>query len=296
MTLYKRIGLTVKPHLVEKEEIIARILPLLQAQHVDLFIDQKSVGDLSCVQTFQPLTDTSTIDLLLVIGGDGTILRSVRELPNFSIPILSIDKGAVGFLAEIGMAEVDTLLPMLLNGDSVIEERSILSVQVVRDGTDIFQCYALNEAVISQGAISRLLDLNTSVGGEYLANFHADGLIISTPTGSTAYSLAAGGPVVHPLLSAIILTPINPHSFNQRPIVLPGLNDIETEVSNCNQSFVQSSVSLTVDGQIYHELQRFDRVRAHVHSETVKFVRRRDDTFFQTLRTKLKWGERLEVS
>jgi NAD+ kinase len=210
------------------------------------------------------------------------------------IPILSVNKGAVGFLAEIAMDEADTLLPSLIRGEGVIEERSVLYVHVEREGKEIFSCFALNEAVISQGTISRLLDLRTSVGGEILSTFHADGLIIATPTGSTAYSLAAGGPVVHPRLAAVILTPINPHSLSQRPIVIPGKADIETEVSKCNDSFLESTVGLTLDGQVYHELQRFDRVVSRIHSETVKFIRRKEDTFFHTLRTKLKWGERLE--
>ncbi len=279
MLQYKRIGIIVKQTMTENEQTVVHILSILKKEGVEVEMDVQKMKD---------------INALLVIGGDGTILRAVRELQNFSVPILSVNRGAVGFLAEIGMDEADALLPSLLHGEGMIEERSILSVQVIRDGKEIFQSFGLNEAVIAQGAISRLLDLKTSVGGEELATFHADGLIIATPTGSTAYSLAAGGPVVHPRLSALILTPINPHSFNQRPIVLPGKNDIETEVTNCNQSHHLSAVSLTIDGQVYHELQLHDRIKSHVHSETVKFVRRREDTFFHTLRTKLKWGERIE--
>ncbi len=296
MTLYKRIGLTTKPHLPEKEEIVSRMVALLQKEGAEVLIDQANVGELKSTESLSVMNDVSDIDALLVIGGDGTILRSVRQLQNFSVPILSVNRGAVGFLAEIGIDEADELLPKLIRGEGVIDERSILSVHVLRDGKEIFHSFALNEAVISQGTISRLLDLKTNVGGEHLANFHADGLIVATPTGSTAYSLAAGGPVVHPHLSALILTPINPHSFNQRPIVLPGNVSMEAEVSKCNDAFLQSTVSLTVDGQVYHELQKHDLIRAHLHTDTVKFVRRREDTFFHTLRTKLKWGERLEAS
>lgn len=294
MAAYSRIGLTTKPHLSDKDETVGRILSILQKEKVQVSIDQKNVGDIPSVKDYPAITDQSALDAMLVIGGDGTILRSVRELQDFSVPLLSVNRGAVGFLAEIGIDEADTLLPELVRGEGMIDERSVLSVRVLRGDAEIFQSYALNEAVISQGAISRLLDLQTSAGGEHLANFHADGLIIATPTGSTAYSLAAGGPVVHPRLSALILTPINPHSFNQRPIVLPGDAQVETEVIKCNDSFLQSTVSLTIDGQMYFELQKHDRVVASVHTETVKFIRRREDTFFHTLRTKLKWGERIE--
>lgn len=294
MTVYKRIGLTTKPHLTDKDDIVSRILSILQKEGAEIFIDHPNVGDLPCTKALPTMTDHADIDALLVIGGDGTILRSVRELHTFSVPLLSVNKGAVGFLAEIGIEEADTLLPQLVRGEGMIDERSILSVHVLRNNTEVFQSFALNEAVISQGTISRLLDLKTSAGGEHLANFHADGLIVATPTGSTAYSLAAGGPVVHPRLSALILTPINPHSFNQRPIVLPGDVDVEAEVNKCNDSFLQSTVSLTLDGQIYFELQKHDRIVSRLHTETVKFIRRREDTFFHTLRTKLKWGERIE--
>lgn len=294
MSTYRRIGLTVKPHLFDKNDSIAAILTILQKQNITVHYDATNIHECPCVEGLTPLTDDADIDALLVIGGDGTLLRAVRQLKDFSVPIIGINRGSVGFLAEIAMKEADTLLPALLNGDGVIDERSALTVTVTRDSEDIFHSFALNEAVISQGTISRLLDLKTNVGGEHLANFHADGLIIATPTGSTAYSLAAGGPVVHPQIEALILTPINPHSFNQRPIVLPSHAGIEVQVGKSNESFIQSTVSLTIDGQVYHELQKGDYIRVGVHEETVKFLRRREDTFFHTLRTKLKWGERLE--
>ncbi|UPA22052.1 NAD(+)/NADH kinase [Candidatus Peribacteria bacterium] len=291
---YSKIGLTIKPHLTDKEDTIASILAILRTEGAEVFVDRVNIGECESVKDLPSISPDVQLDALLVIGGDGTILRSVRQLTQFSVPIIGVNRGAVGFLAEVTMKEADTLLPLLLRGDGVMDERSMLTVTVERGGNNIFQSYALNEAVISQGTISRLLDLKTNVGKEHLANFHADGLIIATPTGSTAYSLAAGGPVVHPQIDAVILTPINPHSFNQRPIVLPSHADIEVEVFKANESFLQSTVSLTIDGQVYHELQRQDRVHVSVHSETIKFLRRREDTFFHTLRTKLKWGERLE--
>jgi NAD+ kinase len=294
MLRYKRVGLTVKPHLSDKDDTVFHILSILKKEGIEVCVDKPNVDDIGCTKSLPAMASVGAIDALLVIGGDGTILRSIRELQNFSVPILSVNGGAVGFLAEIGLDEADALLPSLLHGEGVIEERSVLSVQVMRENTQVFQCYALNEAVISQGTISRLLDLKTTVGGEMLATFHADGLIVATPTGSTAYSLAAGGPVVHPRIAGIILTPINPHSFNQRPIVLPGMNDVEVEVIKCNDTFLQSTVSLTLDGQVYHELHKHDRILSHIHTDTVKFIRRGEDTFFHTLRTKLKWGERLE--
>jgi NAD+ kinase len=192
VTTYHRIGLTIKPNLAHGEEILGQILSCLQELSVTVFIDRRHCEGIAVLKNIPPLEQHTEIDALLVIGGDGTIFRALRELDNFSVPIIGVNRGAVGFLSEIAMEEVAYLLPKLLSGDGVVEERSVLSVGVIRGGKTSFHCFALNEAVIAQGTISRLLDLKTSVGGEFLTSFHADGLIIATPTGSTAYSLAAG--------------------------------------------------------------------------------------------------------
>lgn len=248
---------------------------------------------MECVKGLPAIADASVLDAMLVVGGDGTILRAVRELQDFSTPIVSVNRGQLGFLAEISIDEAEVLLPKLLSGEGIIEERTCLSVDVLRDGKSIFQSFALNEAVISQGSIARLLDLRTDINGEGLAVFHADGVIVATPTGSTAYSLAAGGPVVHPGLNALILTPINPHSLTQKPVVIPGKSVVGVDVLQSDGQFGETHVSLTLDGQVYFELMKNDRVVVTTHGEKVKFIRRREDTFFHTLRTKLRWGERL---
>lgn len=290
MAPYRRIGLTVKSSFDCKDAIIRRVLDVLRAENCDVRIDARRMADVSCAKEFSPLTDCRDIDLLLVIGGDGTILRAVRESHAFSVPILSINRGAVGFLAETNVDEIETLLPGFLRGEGVIEKRSLLHVSVHRDGKETFAGFALNEAVIAQGAISRLLHVKTAVDGESLTTYNADGLILSTPTGSTAYSLAAGGPIVHPRLPAMILTPINPHSFSQKPIVLPASVTVEAEVLRKPGSLGNADVSLTLDGQTYEPLQRNDLLRVRLHEESAQFVRRAQDTFFATLRRKLKWG------
>lgn len=292
MLIYKTIGLTVKPNLTEKEKTIDRIVSIVKKTGAQIAVDAKVMGDVRCVSHYPDLAETP-VDVLLVLGGDGTILRAVRELPNFSVPLLSVNRGALGFLAEIGMDEAETLLPKLLSGDGEIEERTILQVNVVRGNAEVFNSFALNEATISQGTIARLLDMRTDISGEPLATFHADGLIVATPTGSTAYSLAAGGPVVHPRMSALILTPINPHSLTQKPIVIPGSSIVGVDILQSDPGLVTTHVSLTLDGQLYFELQKDDRVIVATHTDSVKFIRRREDTFFHTLRTKLRWGERL---
>lgn len=293
MLTYRRIGLTVKPLLEDKDEAVRHVVDILRSTGAEIYIDAPNMTDVSCTRMFPAIADGPGIDALLVIGGDGTILRAVRELSDLSTPILSVNRGVVGFLAEILIEEASDMLPRLLSGEGVLEERTLLHVSVERESETIFDSFALNEAAVSQGAIARLLDLRTGVNGEPLATFHADGLIVATPTGSTAYSLAAGGPVVHPHLDAMILTPINPHSLTQKPVVIPGRSIVHMDVPRVGDGSLQTHVSLTLDGQVYIELQKDDRVTITMHDQTVKFLRRGADTFFHTLRTKLRWGERV---
>lgn len=291
MLSFPRIGVTVKSGLEDKSGAINDILAILQDAGAQILFDPERKNDLPETQDFPSYAGTGDIDLLLVIGGDGTILRTVREIQDLSVPIVSVNRGSVGFLAEIELHEAGKILPQLLSGNGVIEERSILSVQALRGKEKIFEGYALNEAVIAQGTIARLVDLHARVKGENLTTFHADGLIISTPTGSTAYSLAAGGPIVHPSLAATILTPINPHSFSQKPVVIPSEYEIEITVASKVNKFQDVNVILTLDGQVYVPLKSGDTVTACACGKTVKFLRRSQDTFFGTLREKLKWGE-----
>lgn len=292
MLKYRRIGVTVKSDLGHKDEAVTTVLKILEGLGAQVYFDSKRCGDVPSVRGRMLFEEEKDIDLLLVIGGDGTILRSVRELKDFSVPIVSVNRGAVGFLAETNMDEAPELLPRLLSGEGVVDERHVLDITVSRDGKSFFEGPVLNEAVISQGSIARLMDLQAWVNGEELTTFRSDGLIIATPTGSTAYSLAAGGPIVHPRLRAIILTPINSHSFSQKPIVIPGSSLVTVEVLTKPGKFGDFEVSLTLDGQTYIGLEPNDRVAARIsETNTVKFLRRKQDTFFGILREKLRWGE-----
>lgn len=290
---YSVIGITARSDISDRERTLKHVANSIRACGATVKIDGRRRERLNMGKT-SVFERHSDIDLLIVLGGDGTILRTVRELQDYSVPILSINKGTVGFLAELSLSEAKHMLPLFLQGKGKIEERSLLEITALRGKKTLWQGTVLNEAVVSQGAISRLIDLQTSVNGDPLATFHADGVIIATPTGSTAYSLAAGGPIVHPELKATILTPINPHSFNQKPIVLPGSDVVEVTIFTKPNKFGDVQVSLTLDGQTYVTLKTHDSVRATMSKETVKFLRRSDESFFSTLRNKLKWGERIE--
>lgn len=294
MTQYKKIGITVKSGLHFSDEALQKIRAILEKEGVQIFRDAKRIQGIGEDTSIPPYASVADVDLILVVGGDGTVLRTVRELENFHTPILSINKGTIGFLAEIEYDEIDEILPRLLQGEGIIDKRGTLRITIERDGKVLQEGFALNEAVIAQGTIARLVDLKTFVNNEELTSFHADGLIVSSPTGSTAYSLAAGGPIVHPSLAALILTPINPHSFSQKPIVLPSDSAIEVQVVTKPNKFKDTEVVLTLDGQVYVPLHTQDVVKISGCADTVQFLRRKQDTFFSTIRQKLKWGERVE--
>lgn len=291
---YKTIGLTARSDLAERDEGLRIVGETILKTGATLLLDPERcrIKSLSKCKHYDAKTK---LDLLVVVGGDGTILRTVREMSDLHthVPILSVNRGTVGFLSEVSVDEAPKLIPQLLCGEGISERRGMLDIVAYRGKKVLFRGRVLNEAVISQGAISRLIDLQTSVNGDALTTFHADGVIIATPTGSTAYSLAAGGPVVHPQLHATILTPINPHSFSQKPLVLPSDHVIEVTIFTKQNKFSDVQVSLTLDGQTYVTLKRGDRVRATFAQQSVHFVRRKEDTFFETLRSKLKWGEGL---
>lgn len=290
---YPIVGITARSDIGDLAKTMKHVIEIIRDSGAKIKIDGKRSARLDAGK-LPVYKNHSELDLLVVLGGDGTILRTVREMQDYSVPILSINKGTVGFLAELSLSETQEMLPQFLRGKGQVEERSLLEITATRGRKTIWSGKVLNEAVISQGAISRLIDLKTCVNGDPLATFHADGVIIATPTGSTAYSLAAGGPIVHPELKATILTPINPHSFSQKPIVLPGGDEVEVTIYTKPNKFGDVQVSLTLDGQTYVTLQRNDTVHAIVSEKTVKFLRRNDESFFSTLRNKLKWGERLE--
>ncbi len=291
---YARIGLTARSGLDDRDGTIEMIASIIDRTGATLLLDAERCA-LPSLASYGRFTSMKELDLLVVIGGDGTILRAIRESDDFSVPILSVNRGTVGFLAETSLEEAETLLPLLLKGKGQLEKRHLLHVRAERAKESLWEGYVLNDAVIAQGAIARLIDIRTFVKDEELATFHADGVIAATPTGSTAYSLSAGGPIVHPLLPSIILTPINPHSFTQKPIVLPHDVPVRMEVIARANKFRDTQVSLTLDGQTYLSLKGGDTVTVRMDGTMVGFLRRAEDTFFHTLRSKLKWAERIET-
>ncbi len=226
-------------------------------------------------------------ELVIVLGGDGTLLSAARSFAKLGTPILSVNLGSLGFLTEVPLSELYKTLDAWREGSCLVDQRRMMRAELWREGT-IFKCWeALNDVVISKGAIARMGDYCIEMGGQVVASFRADGIIVSTPTGSTAYNLAANGPIVMGSVDATILTPICPHLLTIRPIVAPGETEIRVRVSGiADQTF------LTVDGQEAVELKLEDQLRCHRSEYSVRLVRLTEHGLFKVLRSKLKWGER----
>lgn len=227
-------------------------------------------------------------ELVVVLGGDGTLLSVARIFSSIDIPILGINLGSLGFLTEVTVEELYPILERSLAGQQITSQRMMLDVTVVREARQLQQFRALNEVVINKGAIARIVDLETSVNGQFLSTFKADGLIISTPTGSTGYSMSAGGPIIHPSLCCLLITPICPHTLTNRPIVI---TEDSLVAINIKSSF-DEKVYLTMDGQTGFELQEGDTVEVRKSTAVTSLIVSRNRDYFELLRTKLKWGER----
>jgi NAD+ kinase len=224
-------------------------------------------------------------DLAVVVGGDGTLLAAARLLSDRQVPIVAINYGGLGFLTEVTREEMHPALERVLAGEFVSEERMMMDIEVTRKGQRLAAYRALNDVVINKGTMSRMIELEARVDGHYVSRFRADGLIVSTPTGSTAYNLSAGGPIIFPTVNAMIVTPICSHTLTNRPLVLPESVKIEIILGS-----TQDDVYVTVDGQVGSRLQIDDHLSVERSSFTVKLVAPGDKNYFDVLRGKLKWG------
>ena len=281
----RRIGLVLKRQDPRIPRIVNDVVPWLQSLGAEVFVDRGSVsdGDLPC-----PVLDAgslgSAVDVVAVLGGDGTFLYAARIVAASGIPILGINLGSLGFLAEVNPEDLKPALRHLLAGDYSIEERTCLEVEAHRAGRSLARYVALNDAVINKGAIARIIELEVTVNGQLVTVTRADGLIISTPTGSTAYSLSAGGPILYPTLGAFIITPICPHTLTNRPVVVPDQAQVEISLLR------GADVMLTVDGQVGITLEPLDRLVIHKAAHAIRLIQPAGSTFFSLLRAKLKWG------
>ncbi len=222
---------------------------------------------------------------LIVLGGDGTFLSAARFIEHRSIPLMGVKFGEVGFLSETTEDNLFKALDLLLEGKYLIQKRSRLDIKVVRDGRQIIDVDVLNDAVINKSALSRLASCAVYIDAVYLTTYRADGLIVGTPTGSTAYSLAAGGPVVHPSVPSIILTPICPFTLTNRPLIIPDSALIEIRLEGSPENMV-----LTLDGQEGFEMDPGDRIFIKKSRNDIRMISFEDQSYFKVLKTRLKWS------
>lgn len=283
-----RVGLVAKPDAREAQGVILELLDWLSARGLAVVLEKETAGLVpsAAVPTARKSDLPGQVDLLIVLGGDGTLLSMARAVGDLGVPILGVNLGGLGFLTATTLNELRPALESLLVGGMEIEERMLLSARLVRGGQAVGEYLALNDVVITKSAMSRIIDLSVSVGGRHAISYRADGLIISTPTGSTAYNLSAGGPILFPTMDAVVLTPIAPHTLSNRPIAVPGAQRIEVAL------LVDQDVMLTMDGQVGVPLRERDVVEVQKARARIRLVRFPQKDFFSVLRTKLKWGER----
>ena len=266
-------------------EAVAGILPrggtILRSSRTNPL--KKDGGLETCIQNLK----ANGIEALIVLGGDGTLLSAARLASEHKVPILAVNLGGLGFLSTVSQDELYSILEEIFSGKHRVSERVMLEAEIVRAGAVIRRQIALNDAVLNKAALARIMDLELRVDGEYVTTYKSDGLILSTPTGSTAYSLAAGGPIVYPIVEAFVVTPICPHTLTNRPLVIPDSATIEVDFKAEGDA-----VFLTLDGQIGIELVRGDHIRVRKAAEKLLLVRPAKKTYYQILRNKLKWGER----
>ncbi|MBZ5645525.1 MAG: NAD(+)/NADH kinase [Acidobacteriia bacterium] len=285
----RTVGIIARPRREDLSRVVPPLISWLHEHSVKVLCDTETgecLGSLAGETLSREELPAST-DLLIVLGGDGTLLSAARQAAPRKVPILAVNLGGLGFLTTVSLDELYWILEEIFSGKHRISERVMLEAEILRDGAVIRRQIALNDAVLNKAALARIMDLELRVNGEYVTTYKADGLILSTPTGSTAYSLAAGGPIVYPIVEAFVITPICPHTLTNRPLVVPDSVKIEIDFRA-----EDDAVFLTLDGQVGIELAKGDHIRVAKAAEKLLLVRPSRKSYFEILRNKLKWGER----
>lgn len=285
--MIKKVGIIAKKNKPEAIEASRNLLNWLKTLGVEVVFDDNLAKKVK--GEGKPLSEAniSQVGLVVVLGGDGTFLSAARLIRNGDVPILGVNLGGLGFLTAFSLNELYPVLEKILSGRFETESRMMLNSTIVRKDEVLAEYSVLNDVVITKAAIARIIDLETSINEYYLTTFKADGLIISTPTGSTAYSMAAGGPIVVPSLHAIILTPICPHTLTNRSIVVPDSAEIRVIIRSKKEG-----VFLTFDGQVGQSLKAGDLVKIKKSEHSLRMIKSSFKDYYEVLRTKLLWGER----
>lgn len=286
--MFDKIGIIAKPHKEVAHEIVEAMVLWLLDKKKEVYLDRDSAYfQHDSVQLEIKADIPLKTELIIVLGGDGTLISVARLVLESNIPILAVNLGGLGFLTEVTLDEVYHVLEKVFSGDFDVSRRMLLTSELFRQGERISSYNVLNDAVINKSALARIIDLETYVDNHFLTRYRSDGLIVSTPTGSTAYSLSAGGPILFPTLEAIILSPICPHTLTHRPIVLPAESTVEVVLNTKNVD-----VTLTLDGQVGFILKEGDLVRLKKSKQAIQLIHPREKNYFKVWREKLAWGQK----
>lgn len=283
----KKVGVIAKTQPTYPIDIVIDLVEWLRKKKIEVIFDIETADTIGLKSNYNRADVISMIDLLIVLGGDGTFLSAARLLGGKSVPIMGVNLGSLGFLTEVTREEIYPVLDRVLKGDFEIEDRMMLDIKVLREGEKIAGHKVLNDVVVNKGALARIIDLDVKINNQFVTSYRSDGLIISTPTGSTAYSLAAGGPIVYPSLHALILAPICPFNLTNRPIIIPDNVSIEIQLATDYED-----VHITLDGQVGLGMKYKDVLEIKRSQEGIKLIKISEKNHYEILRKKLKWGER----
>jgi NAD+ kinase len=279
-------GIISKPNIAEAADIVCGLLEWLEERGIRVRYDSQTARYARSSTFYAREQVPEGADLLIVLGGDGTLLSAARVVADRNIPLFAVNLGHLGFLTAIPVEDLYPELERALRGEHRIGRRRMVDCELVRDEKTIASYSALNDVVVTKSELARMIDLDTHVDNHFVAAYKADGLIISTPTGSTAYSLSAGGPIIFPSVAALCITPICPHMLTNRPVIVP-----DTSVINV-LNHGEDGTFLTIDGQVGEPLSKGDRIVCRSSAKTIQLIRPPKMLFFDVLREKLKWGER----
>jgi NAD+ kinase len=278
----KKVGVILRPSSPEIKEQFLQVKKSFEAKGIEVVLDNNSAQMVGLLgQSFELVCENS--DVLVTLGGDGTLISAVRRSHDYDIPVFGIHAGRLGFLADIDMAELDEFIDKLVVGDYRIDKRAVLRAELITKEGSI-KLVAFNDIVMTRPSISKMIHLDTFVDNKPFNTYYGDGVIVSTPTGSTAYNLSSGGPVLFPLTQVFALTPISPHSLTQRPVVLPGHFTIEMKTSD-------ASALVVVDGQDMYDFGSGDVIRIRLSSKSAQLIHRNEFNYFEVLKEKLSWGK-----
>lgn len=286
---FNNIGIISKPHAETARQTLQTLCEFLKNKNCQIIFDE-STPDAINNCNFEKATRQEIgklCDLVIVVGGDGTILNAVRSLSHAHVPIVGINVGRLGFLADISPDELEDSLDDILNGSYREEQRFLLEMQVIRDNKIIFEGDAFNDVVVHIRDVARMIEFETRINDEFVNHQRADGIVVSTPTGSTAYALSAGGPILHATLDAITLVPISPHTLSSRPLVINADSQIKILICNTKDGIAQA----TCDGHLSTDVHVGDHIKVKRKADKITLLHPKQHDYFEILRAKLHWSE-----